>query len=298
MPTAETASIMADAPAAPGHAWYPTLAARVEEGRLDLPMLPRVATEIVQLSSGNDTDAGRLASLLHQDAALAAAVLRVSNAPAYLPRTPIVSLQQAVTRLGFVVLGEIALAASLQAGVFRVGRHEPRLEALWRHAVASGAFAREIARAKRLNVENGFLCGFLHGIGKPALLQLVADLEANEDTHVADEELRTILDGLHVAVGRHLAERWELPIPVRRALSHYRDVGHGDRDVEATEAIEVPVTAAANRLATHLLEPASLDEVELRAHPAFQVLNFYPEDVDRLLDHRDTVRGVVDSMVA
>lgn len=295
MPMAETASIMADAPLGPQRAFHSTLAARVEEGELDLPMLPRVATEIVQLSSGSDTDAGRLAALLHQDAALAAAVLRVSNAPAYLPRTPIVSLQQAVTRLGFVVIGEIALAASLQAGVFRVGRHEPQLEALWRHAVASGTFAREIARAKRLNVENGFLCGFLHGIGKPALLQLVADLEADERARVADDELRTILDGLHVAVGRRLAERWELPIPVRRALSHYREVDAGDDDFEA---IEVPVTAAASGLATHLLEPASLGELELRTHPAFQVLNFYPEDVDRLLDHRDAVRAVVDSMVA
>lgn len=295
MPTAETASIMANAPAGPDRAWYPTLAARVEEGGLDLPMLPRVATEVVQLSSGRDTDAGRLAALLHQDAALAAAVLRVSNAPAYMPRTPIVSLQQAVTRLGFVVIGEIALAASLQAGVFRVGRHEPELDALWRHAVASGTFAREIARAKRLNVENGFLCGFLHGIGKPALLQLVADLEADEGAHVSDEELGTILDRLHVAVGRCLAERWELPMPVRRALSHYREVDDGDGDFEA---IEVPVTAAASHLATHLLEPASIDEAALRAHPAFQVLNFYPEDVDRLLDLRETVRGVVDSMVA
>jgi HD-like signal output (HDOD) protein len=274
-------------------AWQTALEEHLERGDFDLPMLPRVATEVVRVSAGSDGDASRLAHLIHQDPALAGNVLRVANSPAYLPRTPIVSLQQAVTRLGFVALGEIALAASLQSGVFRVGRHEAALQELWRHALASGGWAREIARHKRANVENAFLCGLLHGIGKPALLQMVANLEREWARPIPPAALAEILDVLHVRIGAALADRWQLPSGVQNALAHYRDVGFGADD---QAAVEVVVTATASRLATHLLAPDILDEETLRAHAGFAALNLYPEDVDALLERREIVRDLVASM--
>ncbi len=274
--------------------WHTALAARLAAGDYDLPMLPRVATEVVRVSSGSDGDATQLSGLIHQDPALAAAVLRVSNSPAYLPRTPIVSLQQAVTRLGFAALGEIALTTSLQSGVFQVGRHEAELDRLWEHAIASAGFAREIARAKRVNVENGFLCGLLHAIGKPALLQLVADLESELSTDISTRALDAILEELHVEIGATLAHRWELPSAVRRALAHYRDVGVPL--AEQDETIEVVVTATASHLATHLLSPETLDEATVGQHPGFAALNLYPEDVDALFARGDAVRGLVEAM--
>ena len=39
------------------------------------------------------------------------------------------------------------------------------------------AFAKEIARMRRANVESAFLCGLLHDIGKPVILQALADLQ-------------------------------------------------------------------------------------------------------------------------
>lgn len=273
--------------------WREALGERLEGGDYDLPMLPRVATEVVRVASGNDGDAARLSGLIHQDPALAGAVLRVSNSPAYLPRTPIVSLQQAVTRLGFVALGEIALAASLQSGVFRVGRHEGELQRLWRHAIASGGFAREVARTKRANVENAFLCGLLHEIGKPALLQLVADIENERGEEISAEELDAVLEERHVEIGVTLAERWELPSAVQRALRHYRDVGTTDGE---DDAIEVVVTATASQLATHLVAPEALNEEALRGYHGFALLNLYPEDVDEILARCDAVRGLVESM--
>jgi len=272
-------------------AWRTPLAKRLEKGDFDLPMLPRTATEVVRLAGDSEGDAPRLSEVIHRDPALAGYVLRIANSPAYLPRTPIVSLQQAVTRLGFTVLGEIALAASLQSGIFHVGRHEGDLQRLWKHALASAGFAREIARDKRANVENAFLCGLLHGIGKPAVLQLVADLESEREEEIPGETLDALLDEFHVGIGAALAERWELPSPVQEALAHYRDVGR-------TNALPVGVlvTATASQLATHLLTPEDLDEATLRAHPGFAALNLYPEDVDALLEKREAVRALVGSM--
>jgi len=304
MPQADTAANATIAPPTSGRTfapsddadpWADAISEHVSRGDYDLPMLPRVATEVVQVASGSEVNAARLAELIHQDPALAGAVLRVSNTAAYMARTPTVSLQQAVTRLGFVTLGEIALAASLQSGVFDVGRHQPRLDLLWRHAIATAGFAREIARERRLNVEGGFLCGLLRTIGKPALLQMIANLERERAAEAPESSVDEILTRLHVPVGSTLGERWELPEPVRAVLD-----AQGDLDAANGDDLEVPIltTAAASVLATALLDPDDDADRSWHGHPSFAALNMYPEDVDAIEAKGEHILDLVASMTA
>jgi len=258
-------------------------------------MLPRVATEVVRVSCGATPGANQLSDLIHQDPALAAHVLGVANSPAYLPVKPIVSLQEAVVRIGSVALGEIALAASLQNGIFEVGAHETELERLWEHAIASGSWAREIARHTSAEVENAFLCGLLHGIGKPAVLQLAANAEADRGKWISAPDLVALIDEFHQPIGASLAERWDLPSSVQEALAGYRSVGSAEPGSQSTEAV---VTAAAGALATHMLEPNRLDEETLRAHPAFAAMNLSSEEISALLERRQAVAALVESMTA
>src|SRR5512144_1207779 len=108
------------------------LADRLERADVVLPLPPRIATEVLALTRDQDADFTRIAQLLHQDPALAGHVLRIANSPTHLPRSPIVSLQQAITRLGLRMLAEIALIASVQSGVFRVPGYEAELKQIWR----------------------------------------------------------------------------------------------------------------------------------------------------------------------
>jgi putative nucleotidyltransferase with HDIG domain len=264
---------------------------RLAAGKLALPLLPRVATEIMAIVRDPDADAATLAKLIHQDPALAAHVLRIANSPAFLPRSPIVSLQQAITRLGFGTLGEIALAASLQGGVFRVPGFEKELASIWRHALASASFAREVARQRRCNVESSFLCGLLHTIGKPAILQAGIDIAADHRSRAEPAPLIALADELHCEVGRAVAERWGLPAVVVRAISTYRSY-----DTEPDPPVEPIITWIADRLADRLFtEQPDFDA--LRSDPAFAHLNLYPEDVDALFARADTVREAVEAML-
>jgi len=273
----------------------PELARALEEvladGSLELPLLPGVASELLGLSADAATDAPRLAALLHRDPALAANVLRVANSPAYLPRVPIVSLQQAITRLGFRNLRDIAVASCLQAGVFRAPGREAQVRAIWRHSLASAAFGREIARSLRRNVESAFLCGLLHEVGKPLVLQTLLRLAAERGATPDDDALEAALDAYHVRAGILLAERWSLPSAVARAIAEYRLEGR-----EGEPAAESAIVALADLLATHLLAPDRISAEELVAHPSRDLLNLYPEDLDRILEHRDRVEALADSM--
>jgi len=270
------------------------VADRLAGGDLRLPLLPRVASQVVALVGSTKTDANRLAELIHRDPALAGHVLRIANSPAYMPRMPIVSLQQAVSRLGFNAVAEIAFAASVQGGVFKVPGYEQVLMELWRHALTSGAFAKEVARARRLNVESAFLCGLLHAVGKPALLQLVTDVAKTRGLALDPTALFALLDDLHTVVGVRIAEQWQLPKPVTAAVEHYAryDQAGGFRQ-------DAMITFLADRLATHTLQPTAFgSDAAFRDTKVISDLNLYPDDVTGLLARRERVLELVSAMVA
>lgn len=267
------------------------LADRLARADVVLPLPPRIATEVLALTRDQDADFGRIARLLHQDPALAGHVLHIANSPAYLPRSPIVSLQQAITRLGLRMLAEIALVASVQCGVFRVPGHEAELRQIWRHALASGAFGREIARSLRSNVESAFLCGLLHTIGKPLVLQTTLDLASKLEVVASSEDVAALIAEFHVQAGGLLASRWNLPRAVCDAIALYASY-----DASGACAQEPVITALSDCLASHLLADEA-DESELRAHRAWSDLNLYPEDADALLAKSPSVSQLIDTMV-
>ncbi|HET6279736.1 MAG TPA: HDOD domain-containing protein [Polyangia bacterium] len=275
-------------PAAPVRA---AVAERLAAGALELPLLPQVASQVVSLAGSDKADAGQLSGLIHRDPALAGHVLRIANSPAYMPKMPIVSLQQAVARLGLNLVTEIALAASMQSGIFRVPGYEAVLKQLWRHSLASGAFAKEIARVRRSNVESAFLSGLLHAVGKPALLQLCTDLAKSLRVELAKPDVFALLDEHHAQVGILIAQKWGLPKPVTAAIAHYAD--YKAADAFSSDAM---ITCLADRLATDLLVPGAFDDTSIRQHAVFADLNLYPDDVTALLGKKEMVLKIVEAM--
>lgn len=79
---------------------------KIVNGDLTLPVLSTVVAEVVQLTQSSDSNAAQLSALIHRDQTLAGHVLRLANSPLYLPSIPIVSLQQAISRLGYRVIGK------------------------------------------------------------------------------------------------------------------------------------------------------------------------------------------------
>jgi len=264
-----------------------TLAERLQSGDVDLPQLPEAAAEVLAATQDVDADARRLVALLDRDPALASHLLRVANAPAYAPRSAIVSLRQAVTHLGVRTVGELALAASLRSGLVVDARHAGDLRAIWAHAAASGGFAREAARLLRAPVEAAFLCGLLHTIGKPVVLRASLELAKEAGVALPPDDLRALVDELHAPAGRLLATSWKLPAAVVAAIATCAAY-------QRTDEPEPMITALAARLATFLLGPG-LEADGLLDHPVFADLNLYPEDVAGLVAKADAVRGLADA---
>ena len=270
---------------------HAALQERLATGTLDVPMLPDVVLQIMNLTFSERTDTRQLADLIHRDQALASHILRVANSPAYKPQTPIVSLQQAITRLGMKQLSEIAFAVSIQSRVFEAPGYEHEVRQLWRHAVGTAAFASEIARQLRVNVEGSFLCGLLHDIGKPIILELLVDMQQHLHTAFNPAVVATVMDIYHTHVGGLLATQWALPPNVQESILY-----HHDYILAPTCREAVLVTCLADHLAEHLMEPEEFDTASVYSHPVLAELHIYPEQVAALLDAQDKVLCNIEAM--
>lgn len=268
-----------------------SLIQKIETGEIELPLLPQAASQVMALASDPAADAAKLSALIHQDQALAAHVLRIANSPAYMPRSPVVSLQHAVAMLGITLLSEIAFTASLKSGAFKAPGHEDDVKRLWRHSLASGAFAKEVARMRRVNVESAYLCGLLHEIGKPVILQTATALAQAQRLTIEKSMLYGWIEGYHSRVGALIAEKWGLPKQVATAIQYYDDYDHA-----AAFRQECLLTCASDKLASHVLAPEDLPEESLRTQPAFAELNLYPNDIEQLLTMKDQVLAVVNAL--
>ncbi len=267
------------------------LTRRIDSDELRLPVLPQVAGQVVSLSNDPNAELGELSSLIHQDQALAGHLLRISNSVAYRGGETIVSLQQAVTRLGMQILSDMAMAVSVQGEDLRVPGYEDEVKFLLHHALASGAYGREVARMSRRNVESQFLCGLLHTIGKPIVLKAVAEIQDLIALSLSREEIDELLDEFHCPIGLSVAQKWKLPRPVQISISCYRNYS------EATEfRDQTAMTYLADRLATWAVFPEKLPTAKAIDDPVFADLNFYPEDIEALLGRKGEILEIVAAM--
>lgn len=261
---------------------------------LELPILPMVAQQVLLLSDDAVANATKLSSLIQQDQALAGTILRLANSPAFASRTPIVSLQQAIAWLGLDLLSGLAFSLSIQQGTFHTAGYEPEVRELWRHALATGLFGKEIARRIRQNVENAFLCGLLHAIGKPVLLHLLSQSPDFASASLPWAAVNTLLEELHITAGIKLGAAWKLPQPVQETIRYYRDDQYHQAASPTKAAM---ITCLARHLISFMLHGFPQDEACLQALPVVQDLNFYPEDVTALLSLCDTIKPRVESFL-
>ena len=266
------------------------LTERIEAGKLDLPMLPKVASMVISLTRDESTDASALSRLIQGDQALAGHVMRVANSPVFRGRTASATLQQAIARMGMNVICEIAVAISLRGKVFCAPGQEERISVLWKHALATGTWGKEIARVRRRNVESTFLCGLLRDIGKPILVQQIVEIASDLKMQVDKNSFERIMETHGPTVGATVARIWQLPAPVIETIVHSRDYS------QATEyRDEIMMTHAAGHFADWLISASSIEEI--RELSILHDLNLYPDDVDSLFSRREEVQSLLEAMV-
>ncbi|MCP4447733.1 MAG: HDOD domain-containing protein [Myxococcales bacterium] len=260
---------------------------QLESKQFEMPNLPHVATEVLAMARDEDSTSASLANLICQDQSLATNLLRIANSPAYAGSRSIVSLQQAITRLGMQTIAELAITICIRGTIFPKKAYAELSGALWMHSLASALFAKEIARQQRRNVEAAYLCGLLHRIGMPLVLKAVTEVRT-QDSRPAQDEVEEVLSALHVGIGLKASEWWRLPSQVSVAIRCCSDYQSADQHRHLAAVVNL-----SQALATALIEGSGFDHIaEL---PVLEELSMYPDHLAKVVEHQERIQLVIAS---
>jgi len=190
-----------------------------------IPTLPVVAQEIVNLTSDDLISIEKLESIIENDPAISAKILSVSNSVYFGTEIPNTSINNAIVRIGFNNIKNIAIGIALFTLLIKRNNSGPLSNSrLFKHSVAVGIVSKMIAEL--LDFDSGneiFLCGMLHDIGLLLLNSYMADTyypvikEFKDGIFLCDAE-KKVLGYTHSDIGFWLAKQWRLPDNVKNSV--------------------------------------------------------------------------------
>jgi len=182
----------------------------IKNDRLTLPTLPEVALKIRDAANDPDVNSNTLSSVIGQDAALAARIIKVANSPLLRGSVVVDNLQLAITRMGINFVRNLATGLAMEQ-MFQATHDsiDKRLRASWEHSLEVASISHVLAsHFTKLKPDQATLAGLVHEIGILPILTLAED---NPEILEKEAVLDKIISRLHGRVGKAIMKAWEFP---------------------------------------------------------------------------------------
>lgn len=250
-------------------------------GAGELPVLPTVATRILEEMRSPQVNARRMAEFVSKDPVLASAVLRVANSALYGGMNEITDLSYGMVRIGLQQVRNLVLALVLRSRMADPQVYGPVGAELMDHALAVAFGARVVADTAGIDGDQSFLAGLLHDFGRLALIKALRESSGVRRGNLPPE-LMDLVALHHAEAGAILAESWRLPeVVVLTARYH-----HAPDRATAEHRTMVAAVSFANALAHSLGLGGPADAaVPLAGHPAAVILGLDEKGTDELVGH-------------
>ena len=181
-----------------------------------LPAMPQILLKLIEQCQSEEVGMAALAELIGKDPGMTGKILGVANSSAYHRSGRKVGLEHSLTALGTDMIKTLVISESVFQ-VFNNFSHSNStdLRGFWHHSLSAALLAREIAgRMNYPHIEEAYLAGLLHDVGRLALLatapkEYTLNFLARDDENLCAFEQRT-LNITHSEAGAWLVERWNL----------------------------------------------------------------------------------------
>ena len=190
----------------------------------DLPTIPVVATQVLQLLDDPDVNVDKVADLMLTDQVMTARVMKMVNSPIYRPSHEITSLKRALVYLGIRHIKEIALTSSF-ISAFEDKGGVIDISTFWAHAFGVGMVSKIFAEKIRYpDVEKAYLSGIIHDIGEVVLSYYQPEVFSNILTRIKASPARLVdlelqeFNTTHNEIGYCMAEKWNFPESYREVI--------------------------------------------------------------------------------
>ncbi len=274
-----------------------------------LPSLPTVIFEVMRIANNPKSSAIDFEETLRQDQILTARVLKLTNSSFFARQRKITTISESVVVLGFNTLKSIVTAASAAKVLgkkmegYGYGEY-----GLWKHSFATALTSKILAvalKVDRLVVEEIFIAGLLHDIGKLALDSIVRERIAALKEEVLlkkrprIEAERAALGFDHAEIGVKVAKKWNLPDQVEEAIAAHHAIENA-REHGKTAAIVALADNLMNAAGVGLIAGKSLEEPV--PSMALDVLAIQSGDVawlkQKVDPEMDNIRALCDQLSA
>ncbi len=202
-----------------------------------LPTLPSVITSVLELIRNPKTSAADIGRAINVDMALSTKILKIVNSAFYGFPKKIGTVTQAVVILGFNTIKSAILGVSVikafEDSYQKSNKSSFHEDEFWEHSIGCASVCRVIA--KRMNirfVEEAFISGMLHDIGKLIFDQFVHDefkkslqLMNGNDIFLNEAE-KEVFKFDHADIGAFLLEKWNFPADLCNAVQHHHHPGN------------------------------------------------------------------------
>ena len=206
------------------------------DSTVSIPTIPTTLLEMNRIMASPDGSARDAGDVIERDPAIAAKVLRLVNSSFYGLTNQITAIQLACSILGFKVIGNVVVQATvLQTFTDVPGIQNFDADWLWNHSFKAALAARLLAESAPaslgLGPDDAYTCGLVHDVGKLLLLEgqpgrfgeaLAHSREAGIPLAKAEGEL---FGFSHAHVGGLLAQRWQLSEALQEAVRYHHSPG-------------------------------------------------------------------------
>ncbi len=195
----------------------------------EFPTLPTIYSNLMDVMVNPRSTAMDVADVISKDQASASKVLKAANSSIYGFQGRVTNISQAVMFLGFEEIKNLITALSI-IDLFASIKTKNAINPinLWKHSIAVGTLARTIGKTAGVKeIENYFLAGILHDLGKLLFYKIIPESYAKvinysiENKISAREAELKIIGTNHLIAGEILAEKWKLPLPIRNVIRYH-----------------------------------------------------------------------------
>jgi putative nucleotidyltransferase with HDIG domain len=265
---------------------------------IQLPALPSLAFEVVELVDNPKTSASQLAKLISADQALTGKVLKIANSPFYGFPKKISTIDFAIIVLGFDALKEIVISIALVSSLQRKTDNYFNTKTFWDHSIATGVIARRLARDIGYRVTGEvFVAGLLHDMGISILnkyfnpeFRRIVDINRDMGLSFLEAE-ESVLGVTHAEIGSWLGERWNLPDQLVETIRHHHAPQHAAENPKLVSIVHC-ADVFARKLSA---EPVEFDADNTFSDFALDLLQLNDQNLiqEYLFQYSDTLKNDV-----
>lgn len=250
---------------------------------------PRTLGRALSLLRDPDSDVTDIATLIGQDPALAADVLRCANSATYGVGVHITAIDQAVQKIGssetIRILGRVVTHSVTRQQLTNYGI---QAEDFWAESLFNGLFMENLARTTRvIDLDEAYVCGLLRFIGRLAINQTMQAFGAGifwDGSESLSAWEQSNVGVSHAEAGGILLRRWGLAEQVALAVESQDWSESAESPVMLVQALRFAVTVLPSGLnLASLLAPEGRPDAELGQAPFIRDNGITPETVADLI---------------